>query len=71
VHGKTFGGAVAQQYAAHGRFSFALAPGKYFPSASVVRPHLDGRDCISGEAVVYAREDHVDGVTCFIRPTRR
>jgi hypothetical protein len=71
VHGKTFGGAVAQQYAAHGRFSFTLAPGKYFPSASVVRPPLDGRDCISGEAVLYAREDHVDGVVCFIRATRR
>lgn len=65
VHGTTLGSAVATQYATHGRFSFAVAPGKYFPSVRLV----DHR-CIAGEAVVRAHEDRRDDIACVKRLPR-
>ena len=67
VHGTTFGGAVAKENVQDGQFSFVLAPGKYFPSASDVRAQLNGGRCIAGEAVVRAHEDVRDEIHCYRR----
>jgi len=65
VHGATPRAAVAKQYARDGRFSFALAPGKYLPSVSGVRG-VHGSGCVSSQAVVRAREAAVANVRCSI-----
>jgi hypothetical protein len=67
VHGKTFGNAVAQQRTTNGRFSFLLAPGTYFPSASSVQARLHGGHCIAGDVTVRANEEVNDGVRCYVR----
>jgi hypothetical protein len=65
VHGTTLGAAVAKQYARDGRFSFVLAPGRYFPSVSGV-PQVHGSGCVSSRTVVRAREVAVANVHCSI-----
>lgn len=65
VNGTTLGSAVGKQYAADGRFSFIVAPGKYFPSAS-----LGGRSsvhgCIAGQTVVGAHQAVTAYVSCTV-----
>jgi hypothetical protein len=67
VHGTTQGRPVARENAASGHFSFSLPPGKYFPSASDIRPKLAGARCISGEVVVTSDQVVPDGISCFPR----
>ncbi len=61
------GGAVAKQRTVTGRFSFALPPGKYFPTAFDVQARLSRGRCIAGEAVVRAHENVSDPVVCHPR----
>jgi hypothetical protein len=67
VHGTKFGSAIAKEHALGGRFSFMLAPGKYFPSASDVQAQLNGGRCIAGEVVVHAHENVRDEIHCYRR----
>lgn len=67
VHGTTMGGAVAKQHTATGRFSFALPPGKYFPSAFDVQARLTHGRCIADETVVRAHENVSDTILCHPR----
>ncbi len=65
VNGATLGRAVGKDYATDGRFSFLVAPGKYFPAARAARgPH--DRRCIAGEVVVDAHETVNDSVSCSV-----
>lgn len=70
VRGTTLGKAVAKQYARHGRFSFLLAPGKYFPSATFVHARLNGGHCISGEILIRAYETVNGEITCYSKLRR-
>lgn len=69
VHGTKLGGSVASKTVSNGQFSFLLAPGKYFPSATAVHAHLKGGKCISGEVVVAAHEHVTDNVRCTPKQT--
>jgi hypothetical protein len=69
VQGATLGSAVGKKYAANGRFSFDVAPGKYFPTASTAQARVADRRCFAGEAVVRAGEDVTDSVSCVPRVT--
>jgi hypothetical protein len=61
---------VAKQYATHGVFSFAVAPGKYLTSVGAPSVRLHGGRCVVGETVVYARQAPHDNVRCTIPPAR-
>jgi hypothetical protein len=62
------GHTVARRYAPNGDFSFAVSPGKYFPSTPGVRAQLHGGNCIAGVSVVRARESVRDDVRCVSLP---
>lgn len=70
VHGAALGSPVDKTYAAHGRFSFVVAPGTYFPSASTAQARVASHRCIAGEAPVRAGEDVTDSVICLPRIPR-
>jgi hypothetical protein len=55
VHGAALGGPVDKTYATHGRFSFVVAPGTYFPSASTAQARVADRRCIAGESRTLAQ----------------
>lgn len=70
IRGTKFGKAISKQYARHGRFSFLLSPGRYFPSADVVGVRLNGRHCIAGEVLIRAHENVNVDVSCYTKLTR-
>lgn len=67
VHQNMLGNAVARQLTKSGRFSFLLAPGEYFPSASLVQTRLHGGNCIAGDVTIHANKNVSDVVRCYIR----
>src|ERR1700728_878715 len=67
VHQNMLGNVVAQQRTRNGRFSFLLAPGEYFPSASLVQTRLHGGNCIAGDVTVHANKKVSDVVRCYVR----
>jgi hypothetical protein len=70
IRGTKFGKAVSKQYARHGRFSFLLSPGRYFPSADVVGVRLNGGHCIAGEVLIRAHENVNVDISCYTKLAR-
>jgi hypothetical protein len=67
MRGGTFGRAVANQYARHGRFSFTLAPGRHFPGASSVHARPDRRRCFATVRVLRTDTTTRDDIGCVPR----
>jgi hypothetical protein len=70
VRGTTFDKAVSKQYTRHGRFSFLLAPGKYFPAATFVHARLNGGHCIAGERLIRAHQSVDANIYCYAKLRR-